>query len=94
MNGTADRTFDLVLGGLILTSMFLDHWSERWTGWNPPRVTMVTIALVVVWGYMTFQKALHGAKQHRLVLEDRLERTERKLKDMDRELAERRPPIL
>jgi hypothetical protein len=97
MNGSAnrtERTFHMVMGGLMLTSLFLDQWAERMAAWDPPRVSMITLALAAVWIFRTGQVRLKERDDRRRVLEDRLERAENKIAQMERELAERQRPLI
>ena len=97
MNGSADRTdrtFHLVMGGLMLTSLFMDQWAGRMAAWDPPKVSMITLALVVVWVFRTAQVMLKERDDRRRVLEDRLERAENKIAQLERELAERQRPLI
>ncbi|MHC4512353.1 MAG: hypothetical protein ACYS5W_01505 [Planctomycetota bacterium] len=99
MNGSGDRAFHFVMGGLMLSSLFFDQWSDRAVTWDPPRVSMITLALAMVWTFRTAQLAIRERDQRRKVLEDRLKRAENKIGQLERELAERHrlpdlgPPI-
>lgn len=94
MNDRTDRTFHLVMGGLMLTSLFLDQWAERMAAWDPPRVSMITLALAMVWMFRTAQLVLRERDDRRRVLQDRLERAEKKIAQLERELAERHRPLI
>ena len=83
----------------MLSSLFFDQWSDRTVTWDPPRVSMITLAVAMVWMFRTAQLAIRERDQRRRVLEDRIERAENKIKQLERELAERHrlpdlgPPI-
>ncbi len=94
MNGSGDRAFHFVMGGLMLCSLFFDQWSDRTATWDPPRVSMITLAVALVWMFRTAQLALGERDKRRKVLEDRLERAENKIDQLERELAERQRPML
>ncbi len=72
MNGSGDRAFHLVMGGLMLCSLFFDQWSARTAAWDPPRVSMITLAVAMVWMFRTAQLALRGRDDRRKVVEDRM----------------------
>ena len=94
MNGSDDRAFHFVMGGLLLTSVVFDHWVERMAAWDPPQVSMITLAIAMVWMFRTARLALHERDQRRRVLEDRLERAENKIDQLEREQAERQHPLI
>ena len=94
MNGSGDRAFHFVMGGLMLGSLFFDQWSDRVAAWDPPRVSMITLAVALVWMFRAAQLALAPRDQRRKVLEDRLERAENKIDQLERELAERQRPLI
>ena len=94
MNGSGDRAFHFVMGGLMLCSLFFDQWSDRTQAWDPPRVSMITLAVVVVWMFRSALLVLAKRDQRRRVLEDRIERAENKIDQLERELAERNRPLI
>jgi hypothetical protein len=94
MNLSTDRTFHLVMAGLMLTSLFADQWAGRTALWDPPQVSMITLALAMVWMFRTAQLILKERDDRRRVLQDRLERAENKIAQLERELAERQRPLI
>ncbi len=78
----------------MLCSLFFDQWSDRTALWDPPRVSMITLAVAMVWMFRTAQLALRGRDDRRRVVEDRLERAENKIAQLERELTERKRPLI
>ncbi len=78
----------------MLCSLFFDQWSGRTTAWDPPWVSMITLAVAMVWVFRTAQLALRDRDNRRRVLEDRIERAENKIAQLERELAERQRPLI
>ncbi len=78
----------------MLTSLFADHWAGRTVAWDPPRVSMITLALAMVWMFRTALVTLRHRDDRRRVLEDRIERAENKIAQLERELAERQRPLI
>ena len=89
----AEHRFHLVMLGLLVTSLFLDGWLEK-GAWDSPRISMITLAIVGVWGFVFAQRLLALRDQRRRVLKDRIERLERRVDQLEREAAQRHVPPL
>lgn len=83
----------MLMAGLLVTSLFLDQWLEQGI-YHPPRISMVTLAVLCVWGFVFAQRLLQARDLRGRVMQDRIERLEHKLDLLERELAQRRVPPL
>lgn len=90
-----ENQFHAVMGVLLFGSLFLDRIATRIIPtWDAPQVGLIPFALGLVW--IGRFAAWRGAKDREpvRVLEDRIQRLERRLNAFeDEERARRRPPI-
>jgi uncharacterized membrane protein len=95
MTTLSERNFHVLMGALLLGSTILDRVLESATpSWNPPSVSLVTLAVGLVWVALFAGYRGRNIEQRMRVLEDRLERSERRVAAMDAELADRRRPLI
>jgi hypothetical protein len=87
MISVSERNFHLLMGALLLGSVLLDRLMRAaLPAWQMPQVTLLTLVLGLIWiGLFTVHRV--RTLQERLrVLEDRLQRNERKADALEVEL--------
>lgn len=90
-----ERSFHVVMAVAFAASLGVDPLMKSLVPtWNPPAVSLVTLVLGLVWVALFAAHRLREMEAKHRVLEDRLERTERRVQAIDAELAERRRPPL
>lgn len=85
-----ERSFHLAMTVLLLASTFVDRGMHALLPtWDPPQLGLVTFVLGLIWVALFAAHRLHKAEERLRVLADRMERSERKIEALDRELAGR-----
>lgn len=89
MRSLGENQFHLLMGVLVVGSLFLDHLMRRAVAtWTSPQVGLITFALGLVWvGLFAAHRARRSEERVR-VAEDRVERLQqlvRALEDLERE---------
>ncbi len=93
MEQVAQRNFHLIMAGLLLGILILDQNREHLAFWSPPMVSGVSLALAGIWLWHALNLRIRKLQQSKLVLEDRMQRAERKIDGLEQELLllRRRP---
>ena len=95
MTTLSERHFHVLMAVLVIGSTLLDRLLHDFVPtWQPPAVSLVTLALGLVWVGLFAGYRGRNLEDRIRVLEDRLERTQRKVEQLDAEDAERRRPLL
>ena len=75
-----ENQFHLIMAVLLVGSLFLDQLAASVMGaWNPPEIGFVTFVLGMVWVALLATHRAEIAREKLDVMQDRLERMERKL---------------
>lgn len=94
MTTIGEQSFHILMGALLLGSLFLDAvMRSLLPAWNPPQIGLVTFVLGLIWVGLFTAYRMRNAGDDLRVLRDRLDRVEGKLAAIDRELAERNPRL-
>jgi hypothetical protein len=94
MISIGEQRFHVLMGALVLGSLFLDSiMRSLLPAWNPPQIGLVTFVLGLVWLGLFVAHRMRNAGEQLRVLLDRLDRAERKVDGLERELALRNPPL-
>jgi hypothetical protein len=95
MINLSERGFHLLMGGLLVGSTFLDRAMQAVTpAWNPPPVSLVTLAIGLIWVALFAGYRGRNLEQQQRALAARVERAEQQVARHDYELAQRRPDRL
>ncbi len=90
-----ERGFHFLMGALLLGSTFLDRaLGSALPAWNPPLVSLLTLAVGLIWIALFAAYRGKGLEDRLRVLQDRMERAERRVDAHDAELAERKRPLI
>ena len=90
-----ERGFHMLMGGLLLGSTFFDRAMQALSpAWNPPQISLLTLALGLVWVALFAGYRGRNLEDQLRVLDDRLERAQQRIEAHDVELAQRRPPTI
>ncbi len=95
MRTLQERPFHILMAALVFGSLFLDDFARRsLPAWNPPPVGFITFALGLVWvGMLTHTRSETHSDRAR-VAEDRIERLERRVAELEDETrARNRSPL-
>ena len=94
MRSLSENNFHLVMGTLLLLSTFIDPAMRAvLPAWKPPEVGFVTLVLGLVWVALFAGYRGRNLEDRVRVLEDRLDRTERKVADLETDQSERARPL-
>lgn len=90
--------FHLLMGSLLFASTFVDRAIRAgFPAWNPPAVGLLTLVLGLIWVGLFAAYRIRLQHERERVLTDRLERTERRLAQVEdavrRELQGRGDPF-
>jgi len=95
MTTLGERPFHLLMGALFLGSTFLDPAMQSvMPAWSPPQVSLMTLVLGLIWVGLFAGYRGQNLEDRIRVLEDRAERAEKKVEQLDAELADRNRPLL
>lgn len=85
-----EHRFHWLMGALFLGSTFVDQGMARLvSSWNPPQASLITVVIGLVWvGRLVVWRGDRAGERER-VLDDRIERLERKIGALEDELRER-----
>ncbi|MEM7202039.1 MAG: hypothetical protein AAF628_17355 [Planctomycetota bacterium] len=90
-----ERGFHLLMGALVLGSTLMDRiLLSALPAWDPPVVSLLTLAIGLVWVALFAAYRGRNLEERMRVLEDRLERAQRRVDAHDAELAERRRGLI
>ena len=90
-----ERSFHLLMAVAFTASLGVDPLMKSIVPtWSPPAVGLLTLVLGLAWVALFAGHRVRKMEAKHRVLEDRLERTERRVQAIDAELAERRRPLL
>lgn len=91
-----ERQFHLTMVTLVIASLILEHEASRIVpGWRMPDVGLVTFTLGLCWLALFAAHRIRNLHLRLEVLEDRLERTERRAQILEDEARARRSlPLL
>lgn len=89
-----ERSFHVLMAVAFAASLGVDPLLKSLIPtWNPPTIGLLTLVLGLTWVALFSAHRVREAEAKHRVLEDRLERTERRVQAIDAELAERRRPF-
>jgi hypothetical protein len=91
MKDPGDRNLHLVMGVLLAVSLIVDQ--QEFEAWRAGTVSMVTLAIAVVWmgrfAWEGFRRRDAGSK----VLRNRLAAVEERVDELERDARQRRSPF-
>ncbi len=95
MTTLGERPFHWLMGALFLGSTFLDPAMRAVTAaWSPPQISLMTLVVGLIWVGLFAGYRGKNLEDRMRVLEDRLQRSEQKVKILDAEMAERKRPLI
>lgn len=84
MRTLGENGFHWLMGALLVGSSFLDPAMRAvLPTWRPPQVSFVTLVLGLIWVGLFAAHRMHLLHDRLRVLEDRAERTERKVEGLE-----------
>ena len=95
MRTLSEQQFHLLMGTLLLASTFVDPAMKTLLpSWRAPVVGFLTLVIGLVWVALFAGYRGRNLEDRVRVLEDRLDRAERRIADLDAEQAERSRPLI
>ncbi len=91
MQSLGERQFHVLMGALLLGSLFLDRLMQNAIStWFSPSVGIVTLALGLVWVGLFAAFRARQADERVRVVEDRLERLQQLVRSLEDDARDRR----
>lgn len=91
MRSLPENQFHVLMGILLAGSLFLDRLMQKAVStWTSPQVGLVTLALGMVWVGLFAAHRASKIEERARVSEDRVERLERLVRDLEAAERERR----